>query len=107
MVLKVCIKIKYLFKMREWLRGGAPPCQGGGRGFESRLALFYYIIRSLKLQDFRLFFVLSYLLIFSIISSTIKKVTNCNDGNRGDRRYEKLYLCEDKIYRCIIFTYFI
>ena len=28
--------------MREWLRGGAPPCQGGGRGFESRLALFYY-----------------------------------------------------------------
>ena len=26
--------------MREWLRGGAPPCQGGGRGFESRLALF-------------------------------------------------------------------
>ena len=25
--------------MREWLRGGAPPCQGGGRGFESRLAL--------------------------------------------------------------------
>ena len=54
-VLKVCIKIKYLFKMREWLRGGAPPCQGGGRGFESRLALFYYIIRSLKLQDFRLF----------------------------------------------------
>ena len=29
-------------------------------------------------------------MIFSIISSTIKKVTNCNDGNRGDRRYEKL-----------------
>ena len=25
--------------MREWLSGGAPPCQGGGRGFESRLAL--------------------------------------------------------------------
>ena len=28
------------YDMREWLRGGAPPCQGGGRGFESRLALF-------------------------------------------------------------------
>ena len=28
--------------MREWLRGGAPPCQGGGRGFESRLALFLF-----------------------------------------------------------------
>ena len=27
-------------KMREWLSGGAPPCQGGGRGFESRLALY-------------------------------------------------------------------
>ena len=29
--------------MREWLRGGAPPCQGGGRGFESRLALFCFL----------------------------------------------------------------
>ena len=27
--------------MREWLSGGAPPCQGGGRGFDPRLALFY------------------------------------------------------------------
>ena len=27
--------------MREWLRGRAPPCQGGGRGSESRLALFF------------------------------------------------------------------
>ena len=25
--------------MREWLSGGAPPCQGGGRGFDPRLAL--------------------------------------------------------------------
>ena len=25
--------------MREWLRGGVSPCQGEGRGFESRLAL--------------------------------------------------------------------
>ena len=25
--------------MREWLSGGASPCQGEGRGFESRLAL--------------------------------------------------------------------
>lgn len=28
--------------MREWLSGGAPPCQGGGRGFDSRLALFTF-----------------------------------------------------------------
>ena len=32
--------------MREWLSGGAPPCQGGGRGFDPRLALFFYIFRS-------------------------------------------------------------
>ena len=25
--------------MREWLSGGVSPCQGEGRGFESRLAL--------------------------------------------------------------------
>ena len=31
---------EYMFKyMREWLSGGAPPCQGGGRGFDPRLAL--------------------------------------------------------------------
>lgn len=28
--------------MREWLSGGVSPCQGEGRGFESRLALFYF-----------------------------------------------------------------
>ena len=27
-------------QMREWLSGGVSPCQGEGRGFESRLALF-------------------------------------------------------------------
>ena len=31
--------------MREWLSGGAPPCQGGGRGFDSRLALPMLSIR--------------------------------------------------------------
>ena len=31
--------------MREWLRGGAPPCQGGGRGFESRLALLFFFLK--------------------------------------------------------------
>ena len=28
-----------IINMREWLSGGAPPCQGGGRGFDPRLAL--------------------------------------------------------------------
>ena len=32
--------------LREWLSGGAPPCQGGGRGFDPRLALFYFIRKS-------------------------------------------------------------
>ena len=31
-------KIK-AYDMREWLSGGVSPCQGEGRGFESRLAL--------------------------------------------------------------------
>ena len=31
--------------MREWLSGGAPPCQGGGRGFDPRLALSLTLIR--------------------------------------------------------------
>ena len=49
--------------MREWLSGGAPPCQGGGRGFDPRLALFFftflgvfcvctYIWKILKLKHF-------------------------------------------------------
>ena len=28
--------------MHEWLSGGVSPCQGEGRGFESRLVLFLY-----------------------------------------------------------------
>ena len=28
--------------MREWLSGGASPCQGEGRGFDPRLALFLF-----------------------------------------------------------------
>ena len=29
-----------LIDMHEWLSGGASPCQGEGRGFESRLVLY-------------------------------------------------------------------
>ena len=28
-----------IYKMHEWLSGGVSPCQGEGRGFESRLVL--------------------------------------------------------------------
>ena len=31
--------------MREWLSGGAQPCQGWGRGFDPRLALHIEVIR--------------------------------------------------------------
>ena len=41
--------------MREWLSGGAPPCQGGGRGFDPRLALLLFVAEALILQGFRFF----------------------------------------------------
>ena len=31
--------------MHEWLSGGASPCQGEGRGFESRLVLFLFLLK--------------------------------------------------------------
>ena len=33
-------------RMREWLRGGVQPCQGWGRGFESRLALLFFVFQA-------------------------------------------------------------
>ena len=36
------VNVNRIYYMREWLSGGAPPCQGGGRGFDPRLALFYF-----------------------------------------------------------------
>ena len=50
--------------MREWLSGGAPPCQGGGRGFDPRLALLitgypkgypYFIYSKFKITKKELF----------------------------------------------------
>ena len=35
----LCAVFKVHTSMREWLSGGVSPCQGEGRGFESRLAL--------------------------------------------------------------------
>ena len=38
--------------MREWLSGGVSPCQGEGRGFESRLVLFLFAEKkSLKARE--------------------------------------------------------
>ena len=39
-------------EMHEWLSGGASPCQGEGRGFESRLVLFYFCPETLILSAF-------------------------------------------------------
>ena len=36
--------------MREWLSGRASPCQGEGREFESRLALFSFKRESKKIN---------------------------------------------------------
>ena len=33
--------------MHEWLSGGVSPCQGEGRGFESRLVLFLFVKEAL------------------------------------------------------------
>ena len=41
--------------MREGLSGGAPPCQGGGRGFDPRLALTLTLIRLIIQADFFLY----------------------------------------------------
>lgn len=43
--------------VHEWLSGGVSPCQGEGRGFESRLVLYRQSGKSLKIQAFPLFFV--------------------------------------------------
>ena len=43
------------YTMREWLSGGVSPCQGEGRGFESRLALFLFLSEPLFCRGFRLF----------------------------------------------------
>ena len=61
--------------MREWLSGGAPPCQGGGRGFDPRLALsvkrhpiqdvFFVIKKCQSLSEPCYFSVIQFLLIFA------------------------------------------
>ena len=41
--------------MHEWLSGGVSPCQGEGRGFESRLVLFIWAEISLFYKGFQPF----------------------------------------------------
>ena len=73
--------------MREWLSGGAPPCQGGGRGFDPRLAL-------LKTLDFSRVFLFhvafhvasNYFLLY--ISSVNSKLIMPNYNNSISYAYE-------------------
>ena len=46
--------------MREWLSGGAPPCQGGGRGFDPRLALFFILRGALIILALRIFYFMQF-----------------------------------------------
>ena len=56
--------------MREWLSGGVSPCQGEGRGFESRLALFF-------LNGGVLFYAVSAVFIFCIFTDSFKNLCPC------------------------------
>ena len=38
--------------MHEWLSGGVSPCQGEGRGFESRLVLLFFTGRNIRFCPF-------------------------------------------------------
>jgi hypothetical protein len=49
-----------LFYLREWLSGGAPPCQGGGRGFDPRLALFFILRKALIILALRIFYFMQF-----------------------------------------------
>jgi hypothetical protein len=40
-VTAVEVRVLSTASLRKWLRGRASPCQGEGRGFESRLPLFF------------------------------------------------------------------
>ena len=72
--------------MREWLSGGAPPCQGGGRGFDPRLALFLFDAEALILLGFRCFYVSeklktvvdSFIIQFISLSLIVAKSINLN-----------------------------
>ena len=41
--------------MREWLSGIASPCQGEGRGFDPRLALFIFYKKPREIARFLIF----------------------------------------------------
>ena len=66
--------------MREWLSGGAPPCQGGGRGFDPRLALLFY--SGSRICGFRFFARMSRVI------STLEQLP-CLHGQMGQRTYDE------------------
>ena len=56
--------------LREWLSGGAPPCQGGGRGFDPRLALLIKMLTFYLYYDIIICVVVTFLLQSYIICAS-------------------------------------
>ena len=87
MVLRVrsCISQLNQFLMREWLSGGVSPCQGEGRGFESRLVLFSYpeSLNDRKRMDCRWLPDMQVLLAFFIV-----KYIFVNDKTKSEKSSE-------------------
>ena len=77
-VLKVWLKIHTFQVLHEWLSGGVSPCQGEGRGFESRLVLFSYVRNCLECKVVPGFFVLTY----GIDQGRIEKERSKSHGGR-------------------------
>ena len=79
--------------MREWLSGGAPPCQGGGRGFDPRLALEKRTIPNRYRSFFRA---------LPGLESSMSTLRSANysyrlDGNNVDIENENVMLAENQL----------
>ena len=72
--------------MREWLSGGVSPCQGEGRGFESRLVLFTWAEISLIYKGVSAFCVLQ-----NIVDSC-RHFSFCPDGEKAIKFESRLAL---------------
>ncbi len=88
--------------MREWLSGGAPPCQGGGRGFDSRLALYNFKKGNIA------FFARFFLLQRRKASGRIMQYTNvcssaiiCADTKNRSEENKGYFKMENRTYMCI------
>ena len=70
--------------MHEWLSGGVSPCQGEGRGFESRLVL----LEDPKINDFRIFLCMGFSLLRAFPFFVDPKNGNARNQNPPAMRVE-------------------